>query len=1333
MNTSELNVKYEYLPWMQRGLSVFIDEQDTLVVDKWKNTKRPEIHLKTIFNDKNNKTQAEEVITIQLVGPGDVSTINHVVAVKQVVPKPDSKDFQTDYYPFIDFYEEDLPWRYTPATANENKLRPWIAILICKKGEFSVKPNPTGLPILDILKDEDTYKKIFIDPQLTFALAHAEFTNTDLKSAEENGALSQGVNAVLKNNPDSGISRLLGIRPAFSKDNHLEQDGHYTAFLVPAFEVGRLGGLGEKFDQTLVQAPSWEADFETQKRKTRSLEFPVYYSWDFVTHGESFDALARKIYPMDKLQAAQLPAVLKVDVSNMGEGMDYNTLDKRPQRDVLDTTMATYPHGFEPATMKKFPDSSKHCDEVELANRLKELLSQNAALSEINNIYDGDDDPMITPPLYGAKHVLATSLDESQNAQQTPWFPELNLDITHRVAAGLGKKVIQDHQEEFVQRAWEVIEFINAKNQEIRQQVLSSNIRRAVKNKRFNRDKDIYWGTYNLRETDSKTTDNQMVFASPSAISLVVSKLQTSVGLTPDSFLQKIADENIIYFKEHEVVGLMNLEPICRFIGDRYNNLLTLNYGLMASSEMSGNFPDFNDEEAQTLKSLLASNEWKQLLAIPIEDRPEKSDCPILSDVSKLNSKISEYLSAFKINHRAELLLSYGWIDIDSPSSGPNNNGMSALVGIQIVNSMRLIFNTWIEEELTSIVLKNNTPELKILSKVYPLYDKNHYIREQIIKTICIHSHSAYSKDIDRSRALLYSKSIFQRNPSRFAQTIKILDRFLTIKSYGDDTRYAPEFFDYFLGGNIGCSLWGTVDVGFDPELNFLQQGPNNQIDEVNFPNINLVVIPNEAYDVIFDRQSLCSNIGGESGWYFACERLLEKGYFSGYGYYHKATSDTINGIDILRNDYTLSFGIVCGQGRVVGRELSSKEIEDLKNDRYLTQRDWISCEDTWMFNYEDTKKLNDLCLKKLTPTTVFIQADIKNLKKDGLYREYLTPNDWYQKWFDYFGYNPKADETLFNKILEIHRSVSFKKSSSNVVSVTTTAGSPMLRVSSSKRFESISSTKISLLGNVVSTSRINKTQYPLLAYPVYPEPVYYYLKDLSDKYILPGIDNLPLNSITLFHNNPAFEEAFLCGMNTEMGAELLWREYPTDARGSYFRKFWDADNDNLSITDEEYYDILPLDQWTQGKKLGGNHQKGKGESLLIFAIKAELMESYPGTQVYLHKGKFVSMENRKYIVMCDENEAAFERINPELSAWIKPGIYLVGFRVKFDDVKGNIRDNNAGYFLTFKERMGETRFGVSDDGNFEAAVSTAEHAGDVAERLLNKPTLFGKHLCQFN
>ena len=50
--------------------------------------------------------------------------------------------------------------------------------------------------------------------------------------------------------------------------------------------------------------------------------------------------------------------------------------------------------------------------------------------------------------------------------------------------------------------------------------------------------------------------------------------------------------------------------------------------------------------------------------------------------------------------------------------------------------------------------------------------------------------------------------------------------------------------------------------------------------------------------------------------------------------------------------------------------------------------------------------------------------------------------------------------------------------------------------------------------------------------------------------------------------------------MNTEMGRELLWREYPTDERGSYFLKFWDQPllPDDFGDT---YYDVKRIDQWS--------------------------------------------------------------------------------------------------------------------------------------------------------
>jgi hypothetical protein len=76
---------------------------------------------------------------------------------------------------------------------------------------------------------------------------------------------------------------------------------------------------------------------------------------------------------------------------------------------------------------------------------------------------------------------------------------------------------------------------------------------------------------------------------------------------------------------------------------------------------------------------------------------------------------------------------------------------------------------------------------------------------------------------------------------------------------------------------------------------------------------------------------------------------------------------------------------------------------------------------------------------------------------------------------------------------------------------------------------------------------------------PEFPKPMYEAIRDLSQDLLLPGVSTIPNNSIGLLETNRRFVEAFMCGCNHEFSTELLWRGYPTDQRGSYFRQFWDT------------------------------------------------------------------------------------------------------------------------------------------------------------------------------
>ena len=75
---------------------------------------------------------------------------------------------------------------------------------------------------------------------------------------------------------------------------------------------------------------------------------------------------------------------------------------------------------------------------------------------------------------------------------------------------------------------------------------------------------------------------------------------------------------------------------------------------------------------------------------------------------------------------------------------------------------------------------------------------------------------------------------------------------------------------------------------------------------------------------------------------------------------------------------------------------------------------------------------------------------------------------------------------------------------------------------------------------------------------PVFPQPMYEPLRDLSQDLLLPGLDSVLPDTVLGLKTNVRFVESYMVGLNVEMGHELLWRGFPTDQRGTYFSQFWD-------------------------------------------------------------------------------------------------------------------------------------------------------------------------------
>ena len=79
------------------------------------------------------------------------------------------------------------------------------------------------------------------------------------------------------------------------------------------------------------------------------------------------------------------------------------------------------------------------------------------------------------------------------------------------------------------------------------------------------------------------------------------------------------------------------------------------------------------------------------------------------------------------------------------------------------------------------------------------------------------------------------------------------------------------------------------------------------------------------------------------------------------------------------------------------------------------------------------------------------------------------------------------------------------------------------------------------------------------MAHPDFEDADVRALRDINKELLIPNLDLIPPNTISLLETNPKFIESYLVGLNHEMARELLWREYPTDMRGSYFRQFWEV------------------------------------------------------------------------------------------------------------------------------------------------------------------------------
>lgn len=250
-----------------------------------------------------------------------------------------------------------------------------------------------------------------------------------------------------------------------------------------------------------------------------------------------------------------------------------------------------------------------------------------------------------------------------------------------------------------------------------------------------------------------------------------------------------------------------------------------------------------------------------------------------------------------------------------------------------------------------------------------------------------------------------------------------------------------------------------------------------------------------------------------------------------------------------------------------------------------------------------------------------------------------------------------------------------------------------------------------------------------IMAAPEFPQPMYESLRDRSQDMLLPGIEKVPQNTVGLLEANRRFIESYLCGCNHEFAAELLWREYPTDQRGSYFRQFWDVEGfvpnpDQLELWTEEaenqvsedaedwdqlvqetlhklvaedLKDIRPLHRW-RGAPLGGNENSRDPdlnlEEGLVLIVRGDLLKKYPNTVIYAVSARTVGEGRAPDLPEFIANGAVeSEPIFPLFTGTLPPDTTFFGFSFDEDAARGS--DDEPGMYFVLEERVSEARFGM--------------------------------------
>ena len=424
------NAVRHFLPWVRQGAASGITTPDSLGSAQRADVSLPVSVQLTTFN-----VPARDV---RLYGPADVTAIDPRQIVR-VQPRHLTTNFESNFFPLIEFDRPDFPWLFTPAKSGAGeRLRPWMCLVVVRKRP-SITLGRTETSPLPVLEFAGPVAEDLPDLDESWAWAHAQVVG----SATDTVPTLKGA---IENAPARTVSRLVCPR-------RLDPDVAYIACVVPAFEVGRKAALGFPIteEELTTLEPAWRLD-----QPTAPFQLPVFYSWEFTTGPEGdFESLVRDLKPRPLPEKV---GTRPLDLTRPGFSLPSGGVI--PMKGILKPP--------EPVTAQPQPPPQT------LQGKLADIL--NAPVNALNAPVV--QDPIVAPPIYGSTYPPKDRVDVSATPQH--WINDLNLDPRDRIAASLGVRIVQEDQEHLMASAWQQVDAIEKENEKRRRKQLAATTRQST-------------------------------------------------------------------------------------------------------------------------------------------------------------------------------------------------------------------------------------------------------------------------------------------------------------------------------------------------------------------------------------------------------------------------------------------------------------------------------------------------------------------------------------------------------------------------------------------------------------------------------------------------------------------------------------------------------------------------------------------------------------------------------------------------------------------------------------------------------------------------------------